>query len=214
MGIQIMSLYQAIEQKKILESKINKIQAYRLCCVRKRDSEYDVSGNELQSVYKNSIEPGYQQSVALIKNYSALKAAINDANARTMITIAGEEMSIATAISRYRSIHREKELYQRMLNNIMAVEHEVEQKNARDLSPEMINRHIESVVGKGKPDADLIDTLSKKYIQDNAVAVFDPLNTREMAERELARLEIFERDIHFELNRANINTEIEVAYAD
>ena len=215
MGTKTMTLYQALSEKKILEKRVAKIQSLRLVCVKKKSGDTDPSGIALSEILEKSIKPGYASTIALNKNYIALKAAINDANARTMIHINGQDMSIANAISLSRDCDGMIRLYQRMLDNYASVENDVRNSNQNKLSDDAIAAYIDKVLGDNtKRDTNMVKTLRENYINDNAVEVYDPLDSKHEAEEALAWWEGFKRDLHFKMNQVNCNTEIEVEWFD
>ena len=215
MSIVKMTLYQALEKKKILESRISKeMRSYRLVCVRKTNEDISKDGIPLKDVLENSITPGYQKSVALMKNLIALKAAINEANAKTTITIEGKTYTIANAIVVLRNQNRLVDLYQRMILNYQEVQHEVDTLNTYNQSNDAINSYLERVLGDGKRDSEMVKKLTTDYIARNSYSIYDPLNTMDMAQKELEYLEKFKNEIHYRLTQANISTEIEVEFED
>lgn len=210
-----MSIYEALEKKKILEDKVMRVKSHRLCCVRKANEEVDQNGKALEEVKEQSIRPGYQESVALIKNLIALKAAINEANSRITIEVDGKTYTIANAIVQYRNIDKLQELYQRMLGNYQSVQDEVNKLNTRLQSNESINAYLEKALGDGtKRDPEMVKKLTEDYIARNSYSVYDPLKTEELAREELERLEKFKNEMHFKLTQANISNEITVEYDD
>ena len=214
MSIVTMSLYQALEKKKILEDQVSKIQSNLLVVIRKSNEELTKDGIPLDKVFETSIQPGYQKSVALLKNLIALKAAINEANAKITIEIDGETYTLANAIVRYRNCDKLMNLYQRMVGNYQSIQNEVEKLNARAQSNEAINAYLEKALGSGKRDPDMIEKLTKDYIARNSYAVYDPLNTQKMAPEEMEHLQKFKDELHFKMNQANIQNMITVEFED
>lgn len=209
-----MSLYEALERKKVLEDRVLKVKSHRLCCVRKSNEETDQNGKPLPEIYEQAIKPGYQESVALIKNLIALKAAINEANARITVEVEGKTYTIANAIVQYRNIDKMKDLYQRMLGNYQSVQEEVNRLNNRLQSNDSINAYLEKALGDGKRDPEMVKKLTDDYIARNSYSVYDPLKTEELARAELDRLEKFQNDMHFKLTQANIANNITVEFDD
>lgn len=214
MSTVVLPIYKALEQKKILEDRVDQIRSHRLCCVRKANADEDKNGTKLDDILEKSIRPAYQSSVALLKNLIALKAAINEANARIKITVDGKEYTIANAIVMYRSIDRLSDLYKRMLGNYQSVSQEVETMHSRLLSNEAINSYLEKVLGDGKRDPEIVKKLTDDYIARNTYAVYDPLGTEELARKEIEHLERFKNDMHYALVQANIENEITVEFED
>lgn len=214
MSVVQMSLYDALIKVKTLKARTENIQNCSLVVVRKMDDEVTKDGISLDTVLNTNIRPGYQQSIALLKNYINLKAAINDANAKTQITVDGTTYSIANALVLQQNIKKLMALYTRMIGNYQAVETEAIKLNNRNQSNEAINAFLEKALGDGKRNPDEVERLTKSYVARNSYGIYDPLNTREMAQKELERLEAFKDAVHRELNRANLDTMIEVEFED
>lgn len=215
MSIVKMSLYQALEKKKILEDRVNReMKAYRLCCVRKENDEVTKDGQPLDEVYKNSIQPGYQKSIALLKNLIALKAAINEANAKVTVEIDGKSYTIANAMVILRNHDKLADMYRRMTTNYQQVSDEVAKLNERSQSNDAINSYLEKSLGDGKRDPEMVKQLTNDYIARNTYSVYDPLDTMKVAQEALEHLEKFSNEIHYKLTQANVSTEIEVEFDD
>lgn len=209
-----MTLYQALEKKKILEGRVQKMRSYQLCCVRKANEEVDNNGKPLSDVLEKSIKPGYQESVALLNNLIALKAALNEANAKVTIEIDGKTYTIANAIVYYRNIDRMLDIYHRMIGNYQSVENEVTKLNTRHQSNEAINAYLEKALGDGKRDPAMVETMTKGYIERNSWSVYDPLDTQKLAKEKMEQLEKFKNDLHYKLTQANIENRITVEFED
>ena len=95
------------------------------------------------------------------------------------------------------------------------VQEKIRSRNERDLSPDNVAAYIDRALGTGtKRDASMVETMKKNYVQDNRVAMYDPLDTYNKAQEALKRLEEFKRELHFKLNQANVNTQVTVEYED
>lgn len=215
MSIVKMSLYQALEKKKVLEDRVaREMKAYRLCCVRKANDEITKDGQPLDEVLKNSIQPGYQKSIALLKNLIALKAVINEANAKTTIEIDGKTYTIANAMVILRNQDKLSDMYRRMVMNYQQVSDEVARLNERSQDNDAINSYLEKSLGDGKRDPEMVKKLTQDYIARNTYSIYDPLDTMTTAQKELEHLEKFSNEVHYKLTQVNVSTEIEVEFDD
>lgn len=215
MSVVEMSLYQALEKKKILEDRVaREMKNYRLVCVRKANEDVTIDGRSLEDVLENSIRPAYQKTVALMRNLIALKAAINEANAKTIITVGDKEYTIANAMVILRNQDKLVDMYQRMIMNFRSMENEAADLNERNKNNDAINKYLEKTLGDGKRDADVVTKLTDDYIRRNTFSVYDPLDTMKMAQTELDHLERFKNEIHYKLTEANVATKITVEFED
>lgn len=207
-----MTLYEALAKKKILEDKVNKITPVRMC--EKINGDNKNSADMTVDEIEKAIKSNFDSSVAVVKNLAAIKAAINDANASTNVTIAGKQYTIANAIARFRALDIEENLYTRMRNNIAIIHNEVANHNRDMLSPEKISAYVANVLGDSKKDNELINQITEKYKREHTLYVFDPLNTEQLADKMLEDISKFREEIHYVLTKANCEREITVEYVD
>lgn len=213
MAKETMTLYEALTKKKLYESKISKLSVNSFCAVKYKHKDMCTDNNDIEET-KNAIKANYDKTVALVNNFIALKSAINDANAKIMITVAGKEYSIANAIVRQRSIGNEKAIYTKMLNNLATCKREAEYHNSEYLSSDNISKYISRLLGDSKKDDSIIAKLKEDYIKDHEYEVYDPLNVEELANKKLEEINQFEEQIHFVLTQANCTNTIEVEFED
>ena len=184
-----LTLYQALEKKKILEKRVNKVRGNELVGIRKKYVEETITGVPLADV-KPAMEENLASSVSLVNNYITLKAAINEANAVTKVTIAGKEYTIVNA------------------------KNKVELTNQKYLSPESISRYVSNILGDSKKDEALIAATEQRYREANEVELYDPLDTEKLATEKIEEIELFREEFHNVLTTANCNTVITVEFAD
>ena len=208
-----LTLYQALEKKKILEKRVNKVRGNELVGIRKKHIEETITGVPLADV-KAAMEENLASSVSLVNNYITLKAAINEANAVTKVTIAGKEYTIANAIARYRGLDNEEYLYRNMLSNVVNAKNKVELTNQKYLSPESISRYVSNILGDSKKDEALIAATEQRYREANEVEWYDPLDTEKLATEKIEEIELFREEFHSVLTTANCNTVITVEFVD
>lgn len=208
-----MSLYQALETRKVMEAKVKKMQLYRLVDIRVDRDDKNKDGMPLKDV-DEAIQSGYDKTVAVLNNYIILKSAINDANAKTMITVDGETMSIANAIVRLQLLDKQENMYRAMLGTISECEAEIQKYNDRVLSVDAIAKHVATVLGDSKRDDELINKVTENYKKDHGLSLYDPMSIREKSEKELERIAEFRKNIHYALTKSNVETQITVEYPD
>lgn len=209
-----MSLYQALAKKKVLESQVNSFSIYRLCGIKKKANDTVTSDNLTTEEAKKSYQSGKDRTIALLDNLITLKAAINEANAKTTVIINDKEYSIANAISLYRSLDEQEKLYSRMLVNINKCKEDVEKTNSRYLSPEKISEYVSRVLGDSKKDQTLIDSTTNAYKAQYEVELYDPLDTEKLATEKLQEIADFREQFHYALTEVNCKTMITVNFAD
>lgn len=208
-----MTLYEALAKKKIYESRVSNIQTYRACGIKLKASNITTDNQTLEEA-KANYQSGLDESVAVLNNLTALKAAINEANVKIFVNIAGKDYTIASAIARYRMLDTEEKIYRSMLNNINACRTEVTNNNTRYLDPDRISEYVKKVLGDSKKDSDLIDSTTQTYKDQYEKEIYDPLNTEELATNKLKEIAEFRESIHYKLTEANCKNTITVTLAD
>lgn len=207
-----MKLQQALERKKRLAEQVDRIRVMSLVRIRKAHDEKTSDGVAIETAEKE-LQASYDKSIALFYNFTRLTSAINDANARIQIEVAGEKMSIATAIMRKRKLDAEEMLWTRILQDYNAVNERVRSINERELSQDKLNAYLETngaTKGQNKPE------VTKQYTEQfyclHEVALYDPLDIKARAEKEMERISRFREEISLALQIANIENEIEVDF--
>ena len=208
-----LTIYEALAKKKILESQMEKVKSFRLVDIKKKYANENKDGIDILEIQKK-IQQGFDKSISVVKNYSAIKAAINEANAKTTVVINGKTYTIANAIARQRGLDKEERLYRTMLEDYNETERSVKNMNERNLSPDAISKYIQNTSGGTKMNDELAKNLTDEYKKRFELEMYDPLNTKEKAEEALEDIKKFREEIHFALTQANINTTIEVEFDD
>lgn len=213
MSVQTMTLYEALAKKKILEKQVERLSTNRMCTILVGDRTKDRDGI-LKDDVDTYIDSTFQKSVAIMENYINLKAAINDANATIKVTIAGKEYTIANAIARQRCLDKEADMYNNILRNITICERDITDNATRKLSSEAVSNYVSKILGDSKKNEEIINQVKEQYIQDNTWTLYDPKNTKELAEKKIEEIALFREEIHLALTKANCDNEITVEFAD
>jgi hypothetical protein len=209
-----MSLYEAMERRNLLEKKIANINIRNanMVAAKKKNDDVLASGVSVEDA-KKEIQSRYDSTIALVNNFIALKSAINDANAKITITVAGEEMSLANAIVRKRELGRLKTVWQEVKRIAMLTKEGIAKDNEKNLTDDAANTAVSKMLNDGsKKDPALIKMMKEDYIKKTELEFYDPLNLTEKADAELDRLEKFESEIHFAMTAANVQNTITVNF--
>lgn len=216
-----MTLYEALEKKKIYDKRLEKLNSHRLATIRRQGADSDTAGRSIKDMIDPSIKSSFDQTLAIIINSGRLNSAINDANARIQVEIAGEAYSIASAISRYRNIDVEERYYKAILDDLNGLKNEVEITNKKNLSPDAVTSYVKAAIGDSFTDpamAETIETIKNKYREDTTVEIYDPLgltdpNSKNFIEKLLDNVVSFKASFHTALTAANISNVITVDLA-
>ena len=149
---------------------------------------------------------------ALIRNKSTIKRAIVESNSKTMVTINGQEMSVADAITKKSHLSLQHDL----LNRIVALARKSE--GTVKTSNEKVEASLQQLLianfGKEtKPTPDQVETVSKPYRDMNEVHPVDPLKSSELIAKMRSDIDGFTTEVDAVLSESNAVTTVEVELA-
>lgn len=151
----------------------------------------------------------YQSINDLIDRRKKIKAAIVTSNANTIVTICGQNMTIAEAIETKSSIKHKKNLLAILKAQYGTTITTVENINAR-VRKDLENKSTrESGNDKDKQNMSLED-FSKMYIGLHGVEIHDPLKISQKIEQLEQFITQFEQEVDYILSEKNATTLIDV----
>lgn len=213
-----MTMQEALAKKKILEDNISKrlgFSAKSAFVAYATDVDKTIGGHEISDATE-LMRSAFVSLQHLISNLSNLKIAINASNAKTKITVAGKEYTVADAIARYRSLDTEKGFYNACANQYSNVTKSIEQINARVNDPDNVADYVNKILGSdsAKRNESLYNSIVDDYKQKNLVHIIDPNDLTHTLESWNDDLTSFEAEIHTALVTSNVQTTITVEFED
>lgn len=213
-----MTLTRALVEAKAIKVKLDRVLngSYFVSITQgidanKKIAVSELSGKSVEEVTKE-IKSTYQSAKDLIKRYNAIKRAIIQTNAATLIKVAGHEMTIAEAIERKNSISLDQRLLTTMRQNYNASVKAVETLENR--LNETIDKSISQLYGseRAKITDEQIKIVSDAKKRDFDPALLDPLKLSNEISELTSSIEDFLSEVDFALSEANAKTEIQVEY--
>lgn len=223
MSVVEMSVYTALKKRKIYEDRMNKITGSSDDFVTAITGLAVANPEEIEKI-ENKLKSNFDKKRALIDNYTAINAAINQSNATTRLEIAGKEYTVTQAISRYAHLSFEIEFLNDIKKNITRTAATVQKNNERTLNESTIVDFVKSMM-TNLPDnmfsaenVDQNDQVREKYeskyredyITRNTVSMVDPYGLADKIDTMVEELESFKADFNEALNICNIQTIITV----
>jgi hypothetical protein len=150
---------------------------------------------------------GLQKVDDLINRRRTIKRAIVLSNASTMVTVGGQELTVAEAIEMKNFIAH----YQSVLNTMLAAytrtrkEYEIAQVRVKD----RLDKLAMEVLGKNAA-SEKYQSLADSFLAREGVELLDPTNLAEEIERRQAFIEEFKSTVDRVLSISNARTMIEV----
>lgn len=205
------SIARALAEHKLVDKKIEKLVSQSRYCATKRGRKNETTDGIALEEFNKNAQSSWDQSQALIKQKYMLKAAIIESNAKTVITVGKQSMTVAAAIERKRSIAVEMRMLQSMKADYMKAKVMTEQENAKIQAK--LDQLLESNFGAGKGGSakqEEVEAISKPYLENNQITLIDPLKMDGKIREMEAEIDEFVKNVDFALNESNVRTEVEI----
>jgi len=215
-----MTVYSALSKRKIYLDRLNKIKnlANSFVGVTSKSAK-DIDGMSKEE-FENHIKSVYDKSVAIIRNFYELNAAITKSNALTELVIAGKNYTVAEAIVRYDRLNSEIEFLNSIAKDVARAKASVSRHNTENLSEKAVTDHVkrmmETVVGSGtidQADSTLVamqEKFREDYIDRNTYTIIDPYKHSETIQARMDEIQEFISEFNEAINICNMKTVIKV----
>lgn len=208
-----MTVHQALCEIKVSDKKLSKVFEGLDVVAANRANAKKVNGID-PTEYANNAKSEYQKALDLIKRNVAIKKAVNEYNAKTIITVGGKDYSVAQAIYMMQhGISEKKSLIKVLTNRLRDVELRLHDENGRSLD-EAAERNAVIQFGSAKENkkaAEYLDFINN-YKEQNQYVLVDPLNIREEIEKLQDDVDAFESNVDSAIQVSNATTEITIEY--
>lgn len=206
-----MTVQRALNELKIIDERLNKrLQEFTIIGTKKVSETRVVETRESVVEFENRAKGVLDSVDGLLKRKNALKHAIMQSNATTMIEVGGKTYSVMTAIDRKRTIESEKLVVRQMRDMLAHAEYKMNQENVKMES--YIQRQTNAMAGgdlSSKKD-DYIIAFEKSYREQNSWELVDPLKVRDLIEEREQEILMFDLEIDTALTVSNAITKIEI----
>lgn len=202
-----MSLTRVLNEIKLLDGRISS--ATGKMFISASVGNKPPSGYESVDEVKKVIKANYDSVKDLIKRRNNLKSLLTQANAVTKLSVAGEEMTIAQAIERKRTINLERGLFTQLNRQLAAAVSDVDKHNKQ--VEQNIDTMLNNAFGKDKKvTEEESNAIAVPYRKQHTASLVDPLGVREEVEKLEEFITRFESEVDFTLSEVNAKTEIDV----
>lgn len=209
--METMLITQALNELKTLDARINRginkadfIEAAKI-------SDNNIIPGVSKEEFRKEAEASYASIQDLIKRRRAIKSAIMLSNAKTVVEINGEEMTVAEAIDLKTSIKYQELLLQKM--RLQKDECTRKVANANMKMNQQIDAMLSAMYGKDSKDkitADQHDNVAGPYKLANEYGPEDPLKISKKIEELENYIEKFKANVDAKLQISNCVTTIEI----
>ncbi len=206
-----MSITRGLSELKLLANRIEReINSAKFTISHKKSSKRVDSVNDAED-FTNKAKGSYASVLSLIERRKAIKSAIVESNAKTIVNIAGKQMTVASAIERKDSIQFEQsllgEMKQQYAQQLAILRHENAKVQVK--LDELLNVSF-GRENKQKVSSDEIEIMSKPYLEQNEFTLLDPLKLEDKIKNLENDINEFLSEVDFVLSESNTLTKIEV----
>lgn len=205
-----MLVTQALNELKTLDARIGRAIRSASFIAGAKTSDTKVAPGVTKEEFVKDAKASYDSVDDLIKRREAIKSAIIESNAKTMIDICGENISVAKAIDMKDSITYKKQLLNKMVTERDKVKTNVASQNI--VMENKIDQLVSTAFGKEskqniKPED--YDSIATPYRAANEYSLVDPLKLDDKIEELERYIEDFESTVDAKLQVSNCVTYIE-----
>ncbi|WP_431027242.1 hypothetical protein [Lysinibacillus sp. LZ02] len=203
-----MTIHRALTELKMLHNRIESATGQVMAAAAHRKSETKISGVDIDEFMKN-MQGSYDKVVGLIAYRNRLKALVVESNAKTIVKVSNQQMTVAEAIERKQSIQYEKELLGMMHKQYISAMQRVAMNN--NALPEKLETYLVNILGnKDKQSPEEVKLHTETFMKRNEYELLDPLNVKKVIDTLEAKIDEFESEVDAVLSESNATTFIEV----
>lgn len=216
MTTETMNMHKALIEKKILPDRINKaIHDGKFVGVCNKNKN-NVDGMSIKE-FEDDAKASYQKVNDLIKRYFAIKSAIIDSNATTMLEVCGEKMTVADAIDRKNG----RVVPLKMLRSVLVAQQTDAMMsymaNSGAMLEEDANDYVQKILrsqggSAEKSDEKFVKALHDTYIENNEFKMVDPLHVKDLIDELDKEISDIESEYDAALSVSNAITNVTFSY--
>ena len=207
-----MNIHKALCELKLLDARIAKeVNALTAVGVTKKVAQ--MVGSRKVTDFTAAATDQYKKISDLIARRAAIKKAVVLSNAKTTVTIAGTEYTVAEAIEmKNHGLDGKKMLLTRLVAQLTGTETSVQMAN--DRAERDADAYVQSIFGgkDSKNNAVEVAAARKAYLESQAVEMVDVLDVRKLIQKLDDEINAFTSEVDSILSTSNANTNIEIEY--
>lgn len=207
-----MTIHQALTELKTLDKRIvDKIEDAEFVRAN-RHCNSKIAGKTIPE-YQNDMKASFQSINDLIARRAAIRNALAESNAKTIITVAGKEYTVSTAIEmKQHGIALKHMLLNKLSRQLSRAKADIESYNGDRLSS-AADTYVQNLYGaKDKSNADDIAAARDQYIKANTYDLIDPIDATRQTETLRDEIDAFTSEIDSKISVSNALTTIEITY--
>ncbi len=206
-----MTVHKALSELKVLDKRINDKISQIVVCATNKHSNTKVNGVSIDDC-KKQMKEQYQSVLDLIKRRNAIKTALSNSNAKTKLTVSGNEYTIAQAIEMKRSgIQQMKEVLSRLSSQYNNCQRQIA--TSQQQISDAAEKYVVGLYGnKEKATSEEAKSTYNLYVEQNSLDFVDAIGVSDEVKRIDDEISAFESDIDSAISVSNATTVVEVEY--
>lgn len=206
-----MTIHEALSELKVLDKRIKQEIAATTFSTSNLHCNAKIYGVSIEE-YKNAVKSKYDKITDLIKRRTAIKKAITNSNAITVVTIGEMSMTVAEAIEYKRSGIE----FKRVLLEKVSKDYNTASLTTMTRNESLTDRatdNIERTYGnKENVNKEALESAREKFIADNTYDMVDPIDSVKIMEKLSDEIDNFMSKVDSTLSVSNALTKIDIEY--
>lgn len=207
-----MSITRALAEIKRLDDRIEKAITSEFVNVAVGRNENKRSTNRSETLQDTQckIQSNRYTLTAMFDKRAKIKAAVVQSNAVTKITLGKEELSVAEAIEKKKSIDLKRRLSVTLKQQLNRANELV--KTLNEKLDQTIENNLATIYGndKCKADASMYNAIAEPQKNQKEASLIDPIKIQKWIEELDEEISITDTELDFILSESNAKTEIEI----
>lgn len=211
MTTEIMTIHEALCELKVLDKRIKQEISGTVFATTVLHCNDKINGVSIKE-FSETVRGKYDRITDLIKRRTAIKKAITNSNATTMVTIGEDTMTVAEAIEYKRSgIEFKQALLEKISKDYSSSVVTVNLRN--DTLTDKATDYIErAYTNKESVNKDTIESARQDFIDRNTLDLVDPINGDKVITELGKEIDTFITKVDSTLSISNALTKIEISY--
>ena len=207
-----MSITRALAEIKRLDDRITKsiTNEYVGVAVGRNENKRSTGRAETLQDTQSKIQSNRDTLTSMFDKRSKIKAAIVQSNALTKVKIGREELTVAEAIEKKKSIELKRQLSHTLKLQLNRANDLV--KTLNDKLDQTIENNLSTIYGndKGKVDPSMYNAIAEPQKSQKEASLIDPIGIQKWIDSLDEEISITDAELDFVLSESNARTEIEV----
>lgn len=208
-----MTVHEALAELKVLDKRIVKKIREADYCTTNRHSNTKINGKTIAE-YKEQLKSEMDSIRSLISRRYAIRNALAQSNAATIITVGGKEYTVATAIEMKRvGMSFNNQLLDRLSYAYKYAKTEISTENGDNLNGKA-DTYIASMFGTKDKSVknEEIDSARKTYIEQNTLDLIEGYDCKDLMRSIENEIDAFTKEVDAKIAVSNALTFIEFSY--